>query len=150
MNPETRLVWHPLRDQWAALKVERLRAGLGAPHYERIETIGGDVPDVSWAYDGAEGHIELKFRADWPARAATPVAMTTVTAGQRLWWRQRSEAGGSVFVLSRIAGRWFLMEGRDAALRLGRLTQAQMLEANLLVDPTRLDLMEVLTLCRKN
>lgn len=144
MNPETRLVWHPLRDLLNKLREARLQAGLSAPHYDRLETVTGDTPDLSWAHAGREGHIELKYRADWPVRPTTPVVIETVTAGQRLWWRQRSEAGGHVRVLVRIGLDYVLLEGRLAALRLGRMDRAELEEHNLLSNSRRLDLEEVL------
>lgn len=141
MNPETSLCWHPFQEGLIALKQESLQAGLLAPHWDRVENIAGSgTPDLSWAWtppgrDALEGHIELKYRAAPPVREDTPVVIDSVTAHQRLWWRQRWEAGGSVFVLLRVFEEYLLLPGRWAALNLGTTGMAGLRLHSSLVVP---------------
>ena len=123
MNPETSLCWHPFQEGLNALRKQELLAGRPAPHWDRVENVAGSgTPDLSFAWGEGEGHIELKYRSAPPVGAETPVVIDSVTAHQRLWWRQRWEAGGNIFVLLRIAEEYLLLPGRWAALNLGTTT----------------------------
>lgn len=119
-NPETTLCWEPLRDQLVTLRQQCLRSERPAPHWDRVENIAGSgTPDLSWGWDCGEGHIELKHRYDVPVGELTPVTLPTITAHQRLWWRQRWEAGANAFVLLRLANEFLLFPGLWAAHNLG-------------------------------
>ena len=120
MNPETTLCWHPFQEGLVRLRQDCIREGEVVPHWDRVENVAGaGTPDLSWSWRPGEGHIELKYRAAPPARPDTPVVVESVTPHQRLWWRQRWEAGGNVFVLLRLAENYLLLPGRWAALHLG-------------------------------
>lgn len=120
MNPETRLCWVPLADHLTELRKQCIREDLTPPHWDRVENCAGaGFPDLDWHWDRQGGHIELKYRRDWPVDPQTPVVIESITPHQRLWWRQRWDAGGSVFVLVRIAEEYLLFPGLWAALNLG-------------------------------
>lgn len=123
MNPETSLCWHPFKEGLDELKKKCLQANISVPHWDRVENVAGSgTPDLSWAWAGKEGHLELKYRRARPVGADTPVVIDTITPHQRLWWRQRWEAGGSVFVLLRLEEEYLLIPGLWAALNLGTTT----------------------------
>lgn len=124
MNPETTLVWHPLRDKLTELKQHCLREQLDPPHWERVENSasGGGMPDLNWCWNGVEGWLELKHRSAPPVEEDTDVVIDTVTAGQRLWWRERHAAGGRCYVMIRIANEYILLEAHWAAFNLGKTT----------------------------
>lgn len=130
MNPETSLCWHPFQEGLTALRQQCLLDQVVPPHWDRVENVAGaGTPDLSWAWQRLagplmEGHIELKYRAAPPVRPDTDVVIDSVTAQQRLWWRQRWEAGGSVFVLVRVAEEYLLLPGLWAALHLGKTPMA--------------------------
>lgn len=120
-NPETTLVWHPLRDRLDALRSHCLSLGTVPPHWDRIESVvGSGIPDLNWSWNGKEGWIELKHRSSPPVNPETPVVIESINPHQRLFWRQRWESGGSVFVLVRIGMEWMLFSGYWAAFNLGK------------------------------
>lgn len=122
-NPETTLVWHPVRDALATLRQTCLSEGRVPPHWERIENaVGSGFPDLNWSWFGHEGTIELKHRHSPPVGEDTPVVLETITPHQRLFWRQRWESGGNVFVLVRIAQTFMLFQGYWACFNLGKTT----------------------------
>lgn len=129
MNPETRLVWHPLKEKLDALKRECLKAKRPPPHYDRVENLaGGGTPDLSWSWDHCgEGWLELKFVAEPPKSPDTPLRVESVTKDQRLWWRKRAESGGTVYVLTRVGPQFILHEGSHAARVLGQLPLSELL-----------------------
>lgn len=139
MNPETSLCWHPLQEGLNELRQACLRDSLVPPHWDRVENCAGaGTPDLSWAWGlRREGHIELKYRAAPPVQAETPVVIDSITAHQRLWWRQRWEAGGSVFVFLRLAEDCYLFEGRWSALNLGMTDLAGLRAHATLILPRR-------------
>lgn len=123
MNPETTLVWHPLKEALLGLRKQCLREGVQPPHWDRVENVAGPgTPDLSiaWGQAHLDGHIELKYRNRPPVRDTTPVVIETITPEQRLWWRQRAVAGGNVKVLLRLGVTWLLFAGHEAALGLGQ------------------------------
>jgi len=133
VNPETSLVWHPLQGRLKDLRMACLANEERAPHWNRIENIAGaGFPDLWWAW-GASGTIELKQRGAAPVREDTPCVIESISADQRLFWRQCSEAGGSVHVLTRVGREWFLHEGGWARQWLGIVPIATLREHNLLV-----------------
>lgn len=124
MNPETRLCWVPLNDKLVELRQQCIREGLTPPHWDRVEnSAGSGYPDLDWHWDRSGGHIELKYRADLPDDVEnTPISLPTITPHQRLWWRQRWEAGGAVFVLLRLGEEYLMFPGFWAAMNLGNST----------------------------
>lgn len=127
MNPETSLCWHPLQEGLNLLRRDCLREATPPPHWDRVENlVGSGYPDLSWAWVlggfSAEGHIELKYRAAPPVGPETPVVVESITPHQRLWWRQRWEAGGNIFVLLRLSQEYMLFQGNWAAFNLGTTT----------------------------
>jgi len=80
------------------------------------------TPDV--AYIG--GWIELKESDEWPKRPTTPLRLPHFTKHQRAWIRRHSHRGGTVFVLLKVGKKeWFLIDGVEAADKLGVSTRAQ-------------------------
>lgn len=69
------------------------------------------TPDVNWLH----GMLELKVIHEWPKRADTIVKCSTWTKEQAIWHRRRWNAGGSVYLLARIADRHLLFDGATAA-----------------------------------
>ena len=103
------------------------------------------TPDV--AYIG--GWIELKEKDDWPKRATTPLRLPHFTKHQRAWIRRHVHRGGTVFVLLKVGKKeWFLLNGADAADKLGEMTRAEIESTALLVFHDGLD-SEALLKCLK-
>lgn len=122
-NPETTLTWHPFRDRLSTLRQQCLAEDRVPPHWERIEnSVGSGFPDLNWSWGGSEGLIELKHRHSPPVGEDTPVVFDTITAQQRLFWRQRWESGGNVFVLVRLGQEFMLFSGWWACFNLGKVT----------------------------
>lgn len=89
----------------------KLRAAL-APYgrLERVENrVRKSTPDVFYALRGAgcsvSGWLELKYLEKFPARAATPVRLRSLTLDQVLWHEEWSQAGIHVGTLLEIRVR---------------------------------------------
>lgn len=83
------------------------------------------TPDVNYCIGYFEGWIELKNVATWPVREKTPLRVEHFTSQQRTWLTRRSQAGGTVWVLLRVAPiEWLLFEGQVAAALLGRVPRS--------------------------
>lgn len=82
------------------------------------------TPDVNWTH----GWIELKVNPAWPARASTLVKFETFTKQQRIWLRNRWNAGGSAYLLARVGRNHLLWTGSDAADFVG-IVDREKLEA---------------------
>jgi len=83
-------------------------------HVQNIEdaySIG--VPDTNLCINGRESWVECKFLKDWPKRATTPVR-PSFRPGQVPWLVNRSQAGGSCYVLIQIGADVLLFEGKAA------------------------------------
>lgn len=149
MNPETTLVWHPLQSQLIGLRKNALAAGVQPPHWDRVENAAGaGTPDLSWAWAacGLDGHLELKYRELPPVRDTTPVVIETITPHQRLWWRQRSQAGGNIKVLLRLGITWLMYEGDQAARGLGQWTFDETMD-RALYRSDKLDALQLMEAC---
>jgi hypothetical protein len=147
VNPETTLVWHPLREALTELRKSCLRSNLMPPHWDRVENASGvGTPDLSiaWGSVGLDGHLELKWRNAPPVRDLTPVVIDSIMPEQRLWWRQRAVAGGNIKVLLRLGVTYYLFAGHEAALGLGQWTMEE-LEAKALVITNRIEPVLMLT-----
>lgn len=132
MNPETRLVWHPLQGKLKDLRVQCLLDTVTPPHWFRVEERAqGGFPDLWWGW-GASGLIELKHRSAPPARDDTPCVIDSISPQQRLFWRQAAEAGTSMHILTRVGIEWFLHEGGWARQWLGMLPIADLRAWNML------------------
>jgi len=151
MNPETRLCWMPLSDKLTELRQACLLEHVAPPHWDRVENIAGaGTPDLSWSWNGVEGHIELKYRLEWPVNPLTGVRIESVTPHQRLWWRERWRAGGNIYVMVRLGEFYFLFEGDWVARHLGDATREQWLDAAVLCVSRRgLNAAEVLSKARR-
>lgn len=135
MNPETSLVWHPLKDRLNNLRMLCLANKERPPHWFRVETESGSgYPDLWWAW-GRDGTIELKHRHSLPVGVDTPCAIDSIQPSQRLFWRQSSEAGGSCHVLTRVGREWFLHEGGWARQWLGVVPIADLRAHSLFCTP---------------
>lgn len=142
MNPETRLVWHPLQGRLKDLRTQCLLDGERPPHWFRTEVRSeGGFPDLWWGW-GAAGLIELKHRHAPPSGADTPCAIESITPKQRLYWRQASEAGSSMYVMTRVGLEWFLHEGDWARRWLGLVPVRELRGANALLPPGSPDRMD--------
>jgi hypothetical protein len=106
-------------------------------HFERIENMTGvGMPDVSYAISGEEGFIENKWRAAWPRDPEDVVTLDHYTNQQRIWARQRTAAGGRVYLLLEIerpSPSYFLLSGIWCATYLGKTATRADIEANALV-----------------
>lgn len=97
-------------------------AGLDAIPVEN--PVGPGTPDVNYV----EGWIELKQLRYWP-RTTGPVRVRHFRKGQRLWLRQRWEAGGNAWLLLRVRSDWLLFDG-DVAARVVGLVSREELDRN--------------------
>lgn len=89
-------------------------AALDAVPVENGDTCPGH-PDV----DYAGGSMELKSVARYPAKDHSPIPFKSFTDDQRVWLVRRKAAGEPTFVLARVSGDWYLVDGDVAARRLG-------------------------------
>lgn len=71
------------------------------------------TPDINGCIDGSEFWIECKLLPSWPKRTSTPVRIKTFTKEQRLWLKSRWSAGGSCWLMLKVADtrQWFLFPG---------------------------------------
>ncbi|MCK9569066.1 hypothetical protein M0R72_09000 [Candidatus Pacearchaeota archaeon] len=86
------------------------RAGLDAISVENPAYPG--TPDVNYV----GGWVELKWIADWPKRAATPVKINHFTPQQRVWAIRRSMADRhGIWLMLQVGktGEWLLFKGED-------------------------------------
>lgn len=85
-------------------------------HFTRVENaVAAGMPDVDFCIRGIEGRLELKHRADEPARIETPVFKHKgLRESQLLWIRTRVKHGGRVFILAEVAGSRWLLPGSVA------------------------------------
>ena len=100
-----------------------LRDGMGSRwHAQRHEDkYSSGIPDVSYAIDGADGWLELKYLPAWPKRQETPVKIG-LSEIQRHWLTCRGRAGaGRCFVLAKIGRGDVLLFRWDALPLLGDL-----------------------------
>jgi hypothetical protein len=103
---------------WKLIKNKYSKFG----HIIRVENpILPGTPDVNYCFDGLEGWIELKAIPHWPRRPKTLVRIDHYTLEQRLWARERSWAGGRVFMLLRVdeEREYLLIHGAVAADNIG-------------------------------
>jgi len=81
------------RDLLKAMKRMRFDA---QPHEDKWDT---GIPDISWAKDGMDGWLEVKWEDKGP-NVTGQVVLHTLTSKQALWLRRRGEAGNNrVFLM---------------------------------------------------
>ena len=82
---------------------KKLRAAFPKAHIIAIENdVLPGTPDMNLCINGAEYWVELKFLDKWPIRPQTPVKIKHFTPVQRLFLRQRWNAGGASFLLLKV------------------------------------------------
>ncbi len=94
-------------------------AGLDAVPVEN--PVGPGTPDVNYI----EGWVELKQLRHWP-RTTGPVQIRHFRKGQRIWLRQRWEAGGNAWLLLRVRSDWLLFDGDVAARVVGLVPREEL------------------------
>jgi hypothetical protein len=97
MNPETRLVWQPLKKELDRLKyhyvrLENRQSGPGTPdlnvHFPRI----GDVwIELKYAKIDSEGYVDLGLRPE-----------------QYVWMYKASTSGRRVYLVARVNDQWYV------------------------------------------
>jgi hypothetical protein len=86
------------------------------------------IADVSFVNNiGLHGWIELKKLAQWPARESTLVTIKHYHDEQKIFLKDKGEAGGNAWLLIKI-DRDVLLFDWDAAQEVGNLTKAEMFE----------------------
>jgi hypothetical protein len=110
--------------QWQEL--QRQLRGRKDVHMGRVENpCDPGMPDVSWAWAGLEGFVELKDLNGWPKRGG-PVRVRHFRPAQKIWLRRRTRAGGRCHVLIRIGNEWLLLPGAWAAAHLGNAPRTEL------------------------
>ncbi len=111
-------MWDAIRPQmvgWHAVRIESRVTGSG-------------TPDVNYNH----GWIELKYKAAWPKREATPLRIEHYTREQRAWAQQRTAAGGRVFLLLKVGEHeWLLFRGATAAEYVGTSPRVELYRTSL-------------------
>jgi hypothetical protein len=82
------------------------------------------TPDVNYI----EGWVELKYKDEWPKRAATLVKFPKFYPQQRVWLVKRSLAGGKCFILLQVDNMYLLYEGGYAAQHFDKMTKDEMIK----------------------
>lgn len=86
-------------------------------HFVRIENVvGPGHPDVCYCLKGIEGHIELKFREDAPARTTTPVFKHEgLRDDQIAWISWRIRHRGRVWIVAQVGPAIYAVPGSHYA-----------------------------------
>lgn len=112
----------PLRESEMRSKVVKM---LTPWHAVPIENgVGVGTPDVEYV----GGWLELKS-VDQPKNPDTAVRVPHFSMEQRLWLRQRNEAGGRADVLIKVGNWWILLRGDIAAEILGMVSLGALIDA---------------------
>lgn len=96
--------------------------GLGLDPQRVEDVTSRGTPDV-WYTIGA---IEMKYLADWPVRASTPVRVTTLIdrSQQVAWLTRRWSKGGPAWLMLRAVNQYLLFTGPDSrAVRRGLIRE---------------------------
>jgi len=111
--------------KWHACAVDNEAAHRGTPDVSYV----GKYRQAPCCLDKVEGWTELKQLPKWP-KLGEPVKISHFTPQQRIWLRQRWEAGGASSLLLRVgSGRkteWLLFDGPTAAEYIGKVQQASL------------------------
>lgn len=106
MNPETRLVWQPIKRKldllkWHYVRLENRACGPGTPdlnvHYPR--TLEG-----KWI-SGGDVWVELKYSAGENAKGMIDLGLRPE---QYVWMLNASKAGRNVQLVARVGDNWYL------------------------------------------
>jgi hypothetical protein len=111
-------MWHALR--------KAVLSGPGVHAYRVENLVGVGTPDVTWAWKGKEGWLELKHAKKWPQKGGA-LRLPHFTKEQRLWHRRRTSAGGRVHVLLQCGTDWGLFTAETAADVLGSSSYEELL-----------------------
>lgn len=89
------------------------------------------IADVSfvqkgWGSCGRHGWMELKYRAVAPVRPSTICKIDHYTDDQRIWLRDKGNAGGMTFLLLQL-GRTFMLFDHIDCQEVGRVTTLELL-----------------------
>ncbi len=95
----------------------RVRDAIGPlGHVVRVENgVGVGTPDVEYCLSGATGWLELKI-ARVSKRPETAVSIPHFTREQRIWMRERCNAGGRAGVLLQLGSVYVLFRGDNDSL----------------------------------
>ena len=83
------------------------------------------TPDINYVY----GWLELKYLREWPKKARTIVQIPHYTREQRTWAIRRAVCGGRVHLLLRAEDDWLLLPQPWAAMYVGKVGKAALIEA---------------------
>lgn len=75
--------------------------------------------------DAIHGWMELKFRGMAPIRTKTICKIPHYTDDQRIWLKQKGDAGGMTFLLLQL-GRSFLLFDHETCQDVGRITSLEL------------------------
>ena len=76
---------------------------------------------------GVHGWIELKHRGMAPIRPTTVCKIDHYTDDQRIWLRDKGNAGGMTFLLLQL-GRTFMLFDHEQCQDVGRVTSSELIE----------------------
>ncbi len=96
-------------------------------HFQRHEDIAAaGIPDLSYAWNGIDGWIELKYYKKWKKQDHNHIDSWTKV--QRHWMRKRQEAGsGKCFLFIKIEKEYLLFTGRALAYTLERFSRERLI-----------------------
>ena len=103
-------LWKYLRDGMAA-------AWEAQRHEDKLST--GGIPDVSYSTNH-HGWIELKFVAEPPKRASTPLRIPHYTAEQRNWLERHGKRTGRCYLFVQVGPEYLLFDWAGAQ-QVGRV-----------------------------
>ena len=82
-----------------------LKNGMGDSwNYHRHEDRFGSVPDISYAFNGSNGWIEMKAMRKFPKRTDSLVDIG-LRPDQAFWMRKRLDHGGTCFLFIAVPGK---------------------------------------------
>jgi hypothetical protein len=89
------------------------------------------IADVSFVQRSDEvnlhGWVELKFKGTAPVRPSTICKLPHFTDDQRIWLKNKGEAGGMTFLLLQLGRAWLLFD-HQRCQEVGHLTSAELFE----------------------
>lgn len=85
------------------------------------------IADVSFVQNRLHGWMELKYRGMAPIRPTTICKIDHYTDDQRIWLRDKGEAGDMTFLLLQL-GRSFLLFDHVQCQEVGRVTSSELYE----------------------
>ena len=76
---------------------------------------------------GIHGWVELKFRGMAPVRPTTVCKLPHYSDDQRIWLKNKGEAGGMTFLLLQLGRAWLLFD-HERCQEVGYLTSTELFE----------------------